>query len=290
MCIRDRAGRKHPVRILLDSGSQATFCTMSFARRIGLKLTDSQLPITGINNSLCQADFSTRVRLNSRYKDFNLNVHCAVLPSITNNLPAESFDISSLNIPKNIFLSDPQLNFSSQIDILLGAQYYLQLIEPIKFIRSPHFPIIQETKLGFILADNLPFNVDMTKPVSSFIACEDNNAISSQLKDFWQLEDVAVRTPSVEDSECESHFIANTFRNNSGRFVVSLPRRGYNSHLGDSLPGAIRRFQSLELKFKQNPALHKDYSKFMQEYLTLGHMSLLDSYDLSVNKLSLIHI
>ena len=109
------------------------------------------------------------------------------------------------------------------------------------------------------------------------------------------MEDVAARAPSVEDSECESHFVANTFRNNSGRFVVSLPRRVYNSHLGDSLPGAIRRFQSLELKFKQNPALHKDYSKFMQEYLTLGHMSLLDSYDLSVNKsdtfyLSLIHI
>ena len=84
--------------------------------------------------------------------------------------------------------------------------------------------------------------------------------------------------------ECESHFIANTFRNNSGTFVVFLPRRGYNSHLGDSLPGAIPRSQSLELKFKQNPALHKDYSKFMQEYLTLGHMSLHDSYDLSVNK------
>ena len=131
---------------------------------MGLKLTKSQLPITGINNSLCQADFSTRVRLHSRYRDCNLNVHCAVLPSITNNLPAESFDISSLKIPKGIFLADPQLNISSQIEILLCAHYYLQLIEPVKFIRSPHFPIIQETKLGFILAGNLPFNVDMTKP------------------------------------------------------------------------------------------------------------------------------
>ena len=95
-----------------------------------------------------------------------------------------------------MFLADPQLNFSSQIDLLLGAQYYLQLIEPVKFIRTPHFHIIQETKLGFILAGNLPFNVDMTKPVSSFIACEDNNAISSQLKYFWNLEDVAVRAVS----------------------------------------------------------------------------------------------
>ena len=78
----DHAGRKHPVRILLDSGSQANFCTMNFARRMGLKLIKSQLPITGINNSLSQADFSTRVRLHSRYKNFSLNIHCAVLPSI----------------------------------------------------------------------------------------------------------------------------------------------------------------------------------------------------------------
>ena len=84
--------------------------------------------------------------------------------------------------------------------------------------------------MGFILAGNLPLNVDMTKLVSSFIACEDNNAISSQLKDFWKLEEVAIRAPSVEDSECESHFVSNTFRNNHGRFVVSLPRRSYTSH------------------------------------------------------------
>ena len=243
----DQASRMHPVRILLDSGSQANFCTISFARRMGLKLIKSQLTITGINNSLPQADFSTRVRLHSRYKNFNLNIHCAVLPSITNNLPAESFDLSSLTLPKGIFLADPQLNVSSQIDILLGAQYYLQLIEPVKFIRSPHFPIIQETKLGFILAGNLPFNVDMTKPVSSFMLCEDDNAISSQLKDFWKLEDLAIRTPSVEDSDCETHFVSNTVRNKDGRFVVSLPRRLHNCHLDDSLSGAIRRFQSLSL-------------------------------------------
>ena len=101
----NKVGKKFPVRILLDSGSQANFCTMNFARRMGLQLVKSQLPIAGINNSLSQADFSTKVRLHSRYKPFTLNVHCAVLPSITNNLPAESFNLASLNLPKRIFLS-----------------------------------------------------------------------------------------------------------------------------------------------------------------------------------------
>ena len=96
-----------------------------------------------------------------------------VLPSITNNLPAESFNLASLNLPKRIFLADPHLHCSAQVDILIGAQYFLQLIEPMKFTRGPHFPIIQETKLGFILAGDLPFNVDITKTVSSFMVCKD---------------------------------------------------------------------------------------------------------------------
>ena len=95
---------------------------------------------------------------------------------------------------------------------------------------------------------------------------------------------VSIRDPSTEDSEYENHFASNTVRNEDGRFVVSLPHRSDKSHLGDSLCGAIGRFQSLELKFKQNPALHKDYSAFMHVYLNLGHMSLLNAYDLSLDK------
>ena len=146
--------------------------------------------------------------------------------------------------------------------------------------------------MGFILAGNLPFNVDMTKPVSSFIACEDNNAISSQLKDFHKLEDVAIRAPSIEDSECENHFVSNTVRNNDGRFVVSLPRRLHNSHLGDSLHGAIRRFQALELKFKQNPA-HESSSWpicAFDAHSPCTHPDLKQEQRKQVQTLSLIHI
>ena len=63
----------------------------------------------------------------------------------------------------------------------------------------------------------------MTEPVSSFMVCEDDNAISSQLKDFWKLEDVAIRAPSVEDSDCENHFVSNTVRNNEWWQICGIP-------------------------------------------------------------------
>ena len=82
----------------------------------------------------------------------------------------------------------------------------------------------------------------------------------------------------------------NIIHDREGRFVVSLPRRAEKSYLGDSLHGAICRFQSLEFKFKQNPILYKDYSEFMSEYLKLGHMSPLNDYDLSLDKSDIFYL
>lgn len=280
---RDTAGNFHTCRILLDSGSQANFCTFNFANRLGLNLTRHNLPISGINNSSCQSTHSVSVKLFSRYENFNFEVQCAVLPDITNKLPSETFNISQFNIPENLFLADHQFNISSNIDILLGAQFYLSLIKTGKFVRDSNFPIIQETRLGYILAGNLPLNITRSKSTSSFLVCKDN--LAPVIEKFWETEDCQHRTKSSDESICEQHFVKNTFRDEEGKFVVSLPRKSNNLTLGNSLNNALQRFQSLERTFIKRTNLKTDYSKFMNEYIELGHMTLVngDSDDLSTN-------
>ncbi|GFX11076.1 putative gag-pol protein [Trichonephila clavipes] len=102
----------------------------------------------------------------------------------------------------------------------------------------------------------------------------------NQLKQFWELEEI----PNVKDklltSEeqfVETHF-QNTYACNSdGRFVVKLPFYKSNSELGDSKPAAISRLLAMERKFKNNPDFEKQYKEFMNEYESLGHMSLVNS-------------
>ena len=106
--------------------------------------------ITGINNTACYAINLASIRIISRYQRFSFETKCAVLSALTHKLPAQSFDINQFNIPDNIFLADPNFNISSDIDILLGAQFYLDLILANKYVRGSHFPIIQETKLSLI--------------------------------------------------------------------------------------------------------------------------------------------
>jgi len=48
-------------------------------------------------------------------------------------------------------------------------------------------------------------------------------------------------------------------------------------HLGDSRKIAIRRLKGLERRFLHNPQLNVEYTKFIHEYLKLGHMCELQS-------------
>lgn len=73
------------------------------------------------------------------------------------------------------------------------------------------------------------------------------------------------------------HFLRNVNRNSQGRFIVSLPiKEDKITHLGESRLLAMRRFHSLERKFRRQPDLRAEYSRFMAEYQALGHMRKID--------------
>ncbi|GFW92566.1 integrase catalytic domain-containing protein [Trichonephila clavipes] len=104
--------------------------------------------------------------------------------------------------------------------------------------------------------------------------------IDNQLKQFWELEEilnVKDKLLTSEEQFVETHF-QNTYACNSdGRFVVKLPFYKSNSELGDSKAAAISRLLAMERKFKNNPDFGKQYKEFMNEYESLGHMSLVNS-------------
>lgn len=92
---------------------------------------------------------------------------------------------------------------------------------------------------------------------------------------FWELDtlDSPHSNMSVEEIACEQNFAANTFRNDEGRFVVSMPLKREMNVLGDSLKLAKIRFLSLERKFSRDPIFKEKYINFMREYESLGHMT-----------------
>jgi hypothetical protein len=79
--------------------------------------------------------------------------------------------------------------------------------------------------------------------------------------------------------KCENHFLRNTFRSESGRFVVKLPFKNA-INLGESRTLALKRFLSQEGCFEKDHKLAISYKEFMKDYINLEHMELVPYNDL----------
>ncbi|XP_071652802.1 uncharacterized protein [Temnothorax longispinosus] len=102
-------------------------------------------------------------------------------------------------------------------------------------------------------------------------------ALEIQLCKFWNIEEIATRKPkSKEEIKCEKHFSNTVHRDSTGRYVVRLPFREENHCLGESRTIALKRLISLKRKLNANATLKMEYTRVIEEYLKLGHMSIIE--------------
>ncbi|XP_039303433.1 uncharacterized protein LOC120357334 [Solenopsis invicta] len=91
---------------------------------------------------------------------------------------------------------------------------------------------------------------------------------------FWEL----LYTRTSEENFCKQHFISNVTQTSQSRYIVKLPVKEHLiSKLGDSQAAALKRLFSLERRFRRDPQLKLQYSQFIDEYLSLGHMRLINA-------------
>lgn len=97
------------------------------------------------------------------------------------------------------------------------------------------------------------------------------------LAKFWTTEEPdKSHDPLTHDDQCEKLFKDSTFRDSTGRCVVSLPFKKDDPPklLKNSKALAEKRFLALEKKLLSKPELRADYQDFMEEYESIGHMRL----------------
>ena len=100
----------------------------------------------------------------------------------------------------------------------------------------------------------------------------------------------------MEERLCEEHFLRTFSRDSEGRYTVALP---FKSELvGKNLPSfahtdytALKRLKNMENRFIREPKLAAEYTKFMDEYESLAHMTKVGIYphDLLQNGFFLPH-
>lgn len=99
------------------------------------------------------------------------------------------------------------------------------------------------------------------------------NTIPELLLKFWQVEVDTNNPCSLEEQQCEDHFVRNLTTNSKGRYVVAFPFKDIPEKLGNSREIAIKKFLALEKRLACNKALRQLYVEFLDQYLQLGHMT-----------------
>ncbi|XP_018371804.1 PREDICTED: uncharacterized protein LOC108766798 [Trachymyrmex cornetzi] len=281
-----------PIRVLLDSGSEANFITQNVCNKLGLKRNAASEIVAGVNNAECQVRQFTNVIIKSRHAKFQINTQCLVIPKITRDLPSKEIDKELLNIPSNLQLADFEFNKRSSIDLLIGAEFFFEILESGKIKLDNNKLVLQNTKFGWVVAGPIYrsacIDTKSTEIVNA-LHCTliEDESLNDTLKQFWEIEsctDASKNTWSPEEVRCERLYQDTTTRDSQGRFVVSLPFKSSNMNIGETRSGALKRLYQIERRFKNDKVYHERYIHFMREYLDLQHMSLVDTCNIDNEK------
>lgn len=267
--ILDINNKSFVVRALLDVGSQSSFLTERLQNKLRLTKIPANVKVCGFNEGESECKNKCVARVISRTNGFSIDISCLVVPHITNSLPNFVFDKRHLNIPTNITLADPRFDIPRDIDMLIGADYFWDLICVGQVKLDTHGPFAQKTKFGWIISGRV--SSESNREVQCNLI--KNVDVDRQLARFWEIEEFPrVKPFSREEKACEEYFMKTFERDENGRFIVTIPLSESPERLGNSYDTAEKRLLSLERKFDRDESFKAEYHRFIKEYESLGHM------------------
>ena len=268
--IKDCNDKIVQARVVLDNGSQSNLMTTRFATLLGLNKCKVNIPVEGFDKLKTNVSESICATFYSNYNNYSQTAEFLVMPSVCGSLPNRFVDSKVLNLPKNVNLADPEFYKCKEIDALLGAEFFYELLCIGQFEISGHNARLQKTKLGWILAGRIGENTKNKKTHKCMLSL---SSLHQFITRFWELEELPNKIYlSREETEVEEFFVQNVKRDPSGRYIVRLPFNSTIYDLGESYEMTKNKFYALERKLAKNINLKNDYINNMREAITAGHM------------------
>ncbi|GFW29003.1 DUF1758 domain-containing protein [Trichonephila clavipes] len=143
-----------------------------------------------------------------------------LMPRIMDVIPSQPFNVSLGNFSREK-LADENFNIPRNIDLLLGAEIFYEILLPGQTNPLNTKLIFQNTVFGYIASGSIPVSSE-NKPHCELI--KDNVDLEKTMRRFWEIENVEPETiKNKETIICEEHFQKNHARDSTGRYIVSMP-------------------------------------------------------------------
>ncbi|KAF8791334.1 hypothetical protein HNY73_006221 [Argiope bruennichi] len=214
-----------------------------------------------LENSLSNLDVNdSEEKLEKYLKIQDVLFECAVL--LENTKPknkTESLAVSS-NTKIQASKKLPKLELPHLYGDMENWISFKELFQATVINNSELFKI---DKLQYLFAST---KGNAAKLIRGFAIREEN------LKNSWELLcEIFENKNEKRYDPCEQLYQQSVCRKDEGRFIVSLPFKE-NKTLEESKERAIHLFYALENRLNQKPPLKEKFHKFINEYLSLGHM------------------
>ncbi|XP_055543759.1 uncharacterized protein LOC129729273 [Wyeomyia smithii] len=151
--IRDPLGNTIFARALLDSAPQRNLMTRRIAQKLRCKPISDYLRVKGLGSSETTSStalVATILARSSAISEYTQPMKFHVLSKVTSNIPLNP--LQQLETPKAIMLADPQFNIPSGVDLIIGAEFFNDLLCKGRQRLGEHGPTIQNTLLGWIVS------------------------------------------------------------------------------------------------------------------------------------------
>lgn len=139
-----------------------------FLTVLGLKPRSLNISISGINKATTRSTQIVRLRLQSRLNSYSADIDCIVTDQVTDRLPAFTFKRNAFDLSRNLKLADSRFHESSEIDVLIGAELFWDLLCVGQVVSSSKHSMLQKTRLGWVLAGRLGNSSKPTRKIQSF--------------------------------------------------------------------------------------------------------------------------
>ncbi|GFU80696.1 integrase catalytic domain-containing protein [Trichonephila clavipes] len=153
--IRDSFGKMQEVRALLDGGSTSNFISQQCMNRLNLKREKINILVSGLNNSELTIKSRVNATIANRGNSYETNADFFVVPRITDMIPSQPFNVSLGNFSREK-LADENFNIPRNIDLLLGAEIFYEILLPGQTNLLNTKLIFQNTVFGYIASGSIP--------------------------------------------------------------------------------------------------------------------------------------
>ena len=271
--------QKEKIKVVYDQCSDRSYISTNASSKVKLKYHEENLEVSGYNGR------SDGIK---KYKIRHAIIESITRPNTSRFVKLVETDkicppIHRQALPNNLLkchylqgidlAEDYASSSDDEIHVLIGLDYYWEFVSG-RVRREKHKPIAVESILGWMLqANSVDESLQPSNVTSLFITATEGSEINSQLKKFWEVEEVdsSKELPwSPEEIKVHDKFKATITHQPDRQYQARLPVREEITTLSSNKSGAINRHKNLIKRFIKNAELGAKYREAMKEFLDNG--------------------